>query len=289
MTFKELYPYEDFAPIADVAWWRASDFKGTDRRSDAYKAAQLADRADQERYRTHKTLFCDRVRTHLDGLLAEGGLAPISGVSGRDISFASAWNSFIAGEEPSDIDGEYARKWMFGEFQRILTRHIVGMDTARYRRKQEEGYVPGTHQIPTQEQVRAAWEAICDDVDTGTSDYAWDIEVQDSITGDRCRVFFENWVPTLLRWNDKHELEEVEDVTPLELVSARFEIPTGKLMLTDALRIKSFNEGTDFEPERDYRELDLNSASRPTRPSTISPIRRQPTPASPSIVIRKAA
>ena len=36
-------------------------------------------------------------------------------------------------------------------------------------------------------------------------------------------------------------------------------------MLTDALRIKSFNEGTDFEPERDYRELDLNSASGRTK------------------------
>lgn len=260
MPFKDIYPFEDFAPIADVAWWRTNDFSGSDYSSDAYKAAQAADQADGERYKAHKTLFCERIRTHLDGLLAEGRLAPIAGIGGRSISFASAWNAYVAGQEPGNIDEEYARKWMFQEFQRILTRHVVGIDTERYKRKREEGYVPGTHETPTEEQARAAWEALCEDVDAGASDYSWDIEVQDSVTGDRCRVFFENWIPKLMRYNEEHQLVEVQDVAPLELVTARFEVPTGKLMLTDTLRIESFNEGTDFEPERDYRELDLNSA-----------------------------
>ncbi len=260
MPFKDIYPFEDFAPIADVAWWRTNDFNGSDYSSEAYKAAQAADQADGERYKAHKTLFCERIRTHLDGLLAEGRLAPIAGVGGRRISFASAWNAYVGGQEPGNIDEEYARKWMLEEFQRILTRHVVGIDAGRFRRKQEEGYTPGTHETPTPTQARAAWEAICDDVDTGISNYSWDIEVHDSVTGDHCRVFFENWVPKLMRYNDQHQLEEVQDVAPLELVTARFEVLTGKLMLTDTLRIESFNEGTDFEPERDYRELDLNSA-----------------------------
>tara|TARA_B100000929_G_scaffold66801_1_gene50928 strand:+ start:3643 stop:4938 length:1296 start_codon:yes stop_codon:yes gene_type:complete len=260
MAFKDLYPFEDFATIADVAWWRTNDFGGSDYSSDAYKAAQAADQADGERYKAHKALFSERIHMHLDALLAEGRLAPIAGVNGRNITFASAWNAYVTGQEPGNIDEEYARKWMLQEFQRILTRHVVGIDTERYKRKREEGYVPGTHEIPNEEQARAAWEALCEDVDAGTSDYSWDIEVHDSITGDRCRVFFENWVPKLMRYNEEHQLVEVQDVAPLELVTARFEVPTGKLMLTDALRIKSFNEGAGFEPERDYREFDLNSA-----------------------------
>ena len=46
MSFKDIYPFEDFAPIADVAWWRTNDFSGSDYSSDAYKAAQAADQAD---------------------------------------------------------------------------------------------------------------------------------------------------------------------------------------------------------------------------------------------------
>jgi len=265
MTFKELYPYEDFAPIADVAWWRANDFTGSDYSSDAYKAARDADQADSKRYKEHKSLFCARVQTHLEKLLAQGRLAPISGTGGRAISFANAWNAFLAGKEPGNIDEEYARKWMFEEFERILTRHVVEIDKDRFKRKQEEGYAPGTHDIPTEDQARAAWKAICEDVDAGTSGYSWDIEVQDASTGDRCRVFFEDWKPRLMRWNDQHKLEEVQDVAPLELVTAQFEVPTGKLMLTDTLRIKSFNDGTEFDSGRDYHEFNLGSAHGRTK------------------------
>lgn len=260
MAFKDLYPFEDFASIADVAWWRTNDFPGGDYNSEAYKAASDADQSDSKRYKEHKSLFNKRVQTHLEQLLAQGRLTPITGTGGRAISFVNAWNAFLAGEEPNNIDEEYARKWMFGEFERILTRHVVEIDKGRFKRKQEEGCVPGTHEIPTEDQARAAWEALCDDVDAGTSDYSWDIEVQDANTGDRCRVFFEDWKPKLMRWNDQHQLEEVQDVAPLELVTAQFNVPTGKIMLTDALRIKSFNEGTDFDSDREYREFDLNSA-----------------------------
>ena len=265
MAFKDLYPFEDFASIADVAWWRTNDFHGSGYRSEAYKVALAADTADRERYKAHKTLFCERVRLHLDGLLAEGRLIPITGIGGRSISFASAWNAYVAGQEPSNIDEEYARKWMFEEFQRILTRHVVEIDKSRFKRKQEEGCIPGTHEAPNEEQARKAWEAICEDVDAGTSDYSWDIEVQDSSTGDSCRVFFKNWVPTLMRYNDQHQLEEVQDVVPLELVTARFEVPTGKLMLTDTLRITSFTEGTYFGSEHEYRDLSLNSSAGRTK------------------------
>lgn len=265
MAFKDIYPFEEFAPIADVAWWRTNDFRGGDYNSDAYKAASDADQVDSKRYKEHKSLFSERVQAHLEQLLAQGRLTPITGTGGRAISFANAWNAFLAGEEPNNIDKEYARKWMFEEFERILTRHVVEIDKDRFKRKREEGYVPGTHEIPTEEQARAAWEALCDDVDAGTSDYSWDIEVHDSITGDSCRVIFDNWVPKLMRYNDQYQLEEVQDVAPLELVTASFEVPTGKLMLTDALRIESFNEGTEFDSDREYREYSLNSASGRTK------------------------
>jgi len=260
MAFKELYPFEDFASIADVAWWRTNDFRDGNYSSDAYKAASDADQSDSKRYKEHKSLFNKRVQTHLEQLLTQGRLTPITGTVGRAISFANAWNAFLAGEEPNNIDEEYARKWMFGEFERILTRHVVEIDKERFKRKQEEDRVPGTHENPTEEQARKTWEAICEDMDTGTSGYSWEIEVQDTNTGDRCRVVFEDWKPNLMRWNDKHQLEEVQDVAPLELVTVQFNLPTGKLMLTDALRIESFNKGTEFESAREYREFDLNSA-----------------------------
>ena len=263
MAFKDHYPFEDFAPIADVAWWRTNDFDT--RRSngeydkDAYQAAHQADMADKERYDEHKDLFRERVQAQLDSLLADGRLKPITGTAGRAISFANSWNAYLAGKTE---DG-YERKWMLREFQGILTRHIVRIDEGRSARKREEDYVPGAHISPTPEQARKAWEGICEDMDTGNSDsiFGWNIEVRDANTGDRCQVIFEEWKPRLMRWNDQHELEEVQDIAPLELVTEQFNVPTGKLMLTDALRIESFNKGTEFEAERDYRELDLNNAS----------------------------
>lgn len=264
MAFADLYPYEDFAPIADVSWWRTGDFDHkSGYSSDAYKAASAADTADKKRYGEHKTLFSERVQTQLDALLAEGRLAPISGTGGRSISFAKEWNRYLAGEEGES----YERKWMLGEFERILTRHIIRMDEGRYDRRREEGYVPGTHITPTEEQARAAWKGICQDMDSGNSDsiFGWNIEVNDSSTGDRCHIVFADWKPTLLRYNAQHELEEVQDIAPLELVTARFEVPTGKLMLTDALRIKSFNEGTTFDSTREYHELDLGNAAGRTK------------------------
>ena len=265
MSFAGLYPFEDFAPIADVAWWRTNDFRGSDYSSDAYKIASAADQADTKRYKAHKTHFSELVAAHLEGMRADGQLQPISGIGGRSIRFATTWNAFVAGEEPGNIDETYARKWMFEEFERILTRHVVGIDTERHKRKREEGYIPGTHELPTEEQICAAWEAVCEDVDTGTSGYSWDFEVNDATTGDSCRIIFTNWAPKLMRYNDDHKLEEVQDVALLDLVTASFEVPTGTLMLTDALRIKSFIEGIKFDSKRDFGSLDSNSAWGRTR------------------------
>src|SRR3546814_16753082 len=55
------------------------------------------------------------------------------------------------------------------------------------------------------------------------------------------------------------------DLAPIKLVSAEFSVPTGRLLLTDALRVPGFREGISFDADQEYSALSLNSELGRTR------------------------
>lgn len=258
--FAELYPFAPFEAIADAAWWRSSDFtspRGGEFDHAQYQVALKADAADKIRLDDHKAQFEIAVSVHLRNLIAAGVLTPISGIAGRDIGPATAWNDMLAGK-PAD----HQRRWLLQSFDRVFVDEFMRMDDARYSRKQEAGYVPGTHVAPEPEMVLKAWTNICARMDEGTSEEyvnGLSIEAQDRKTGDRCEIHFKGWKPTLMRRNDVHRLEPALDVAKAALVTADFGVATGRLMLTDFLRVDGFREGTDFSDDEEYRDFDLNS------------------------------
>lgn len=256
MSFRYLYPLEAFAVIAGISWWRTSDFKISDRSSEEFKKAYAADKKDKSRYESHLEIFNQALEAHFKSLLDDGILQPVTGLENRSISFINFWNGYIDG-----TNDKYENARLINEIRPILTRTVVEIDASRSSRKRESGYIPGRHTLPTEDQVKAAWEKMCSALDQGESNlgYGWEAETGDAITGERIKIIFERWVPRFFIYNDKYELEEIQDIAPLELVTAKFNVPSGKLMLTDALRVKGFKEAENFG-EREYREMDLNSA-----------------------------
>jgi hypothetical protein len=260
--FQDLYPFTTFETIADAAWWRKNDFNRRSPLSDedraAHDVAAAQDAVDDERIKEHKKVFVAAVREHLSNLVAAGRLQPIAGVAGREIDMADAWNALVGG-----TDGDHTRKWLFDKFSGLLIREFVSMDSGRYSRKNAEGHVAGTHVPPTREMAIKAWSTICAKMNLGTSEEYTDgmlIECTDRKTGDRCEIHFEDWKATLMRRNDRHELEPALDVAKPDLVVAEFKVPSGRLLLTDVLRVEGFVKAIEFEPDREYGELDLNSS-----------------------------
>lgn len=265
--FAELYPLAVYQSIADAAWWRSNEFD-TRRRTDqaggatfdrqAYNAALAADAADTKRVDEHKKVFTQAVERHLANLLEIGALTPMTGLKGREVGMASAWNAMVA-REPAD----YARRWLFDAFERLFVDEFVRMDWDKYGRARQDDHVPGHHQPPTPDQVVKAWSGICSRMDEGTSEEyvnGLSIECNDQRTGDRCEIHFAKWQPTLMVRNAKHRLEPAKDVAKAELVSADFPVPTGTLLLTDYLRVEGFKEGVTFGRDREYQDLSLSSA-----------------------------
>ena len=258
MPFADLYPLESFAVVADASWWRASELEGYGDTPagthDQKRAARELDSADQARLKLHDDkIFQPALRAHLEALRSEGRLAPTGGLAGRDVWSATAWNAFVA-NEPED----HHTIWLINALAKnVFTRAFVRMDDMRRGDDRE----PGVHVPPTDEKVRAAWAKICADLDGGTSrdqHMGWAIEAQDAETGDRCEMTFENWKGVLMRRNDEHRLEPAEDVGELPLVAVGIDVPSGRLLLTDTLRVEGFKEGTDFGRE-DYSALSLGS------------------------------
>lgn len=271
MAFADVYPLSLFASIADVSWWRASDFdrprprRSTDHPSneeassvptrEARKLAADLDTADKARLDQHKEQFEACILQHLEGLRGAGKLGKTGGLAGREVRLAEAWNHFVDGKPDS-----YETKHLLHHFTRQLVRAIVDIDAGRYSRKSSPDYVPGTHRKPSEGQILAAWSKLCGELDTGTSDpFSWPIEIQDQKTGDRCELHFTNWQAQLMRRTRDHKLEVAPDCGPIPLASAVFPIPTGRLLLTDTLRVPGFSDGTDFGDREYDDELSLNS------------------------------
>lgn len=282
MAFADVYPLQDFLAISHCAWWRAgdvhsvmsreaaearkngvADFKYSAELMDAHRTAAAADAADKVVWDAAKKTFNEKVEQHLVALRAEGRLAPTGGIRGRDVSYATAWNDFVANRK-----GDYRTKWLFSAIGNMLVHFFVRMDDQRHSRKKNMPL--GSHQPPSAEQAEAAWRAICDAMDVGTSGgkfIGWGIECQDQKTGDRCELRFENWTAVLMRSNENYDMVPALDVGPIPLVAASFDVPTGDLLLTDYLRVEGMNEALDFGDEEYEGRFDLSSSEGRTNRS----------------------
>lgn len=261
MAFADLYPFDTFASIADAAWWRSNDFtrKVEADQMSAANTARALDARDRQRVEEHKEVFTQALSQHLEALRDAGRLGAAVGIKGRDLPQVTAWNDLVAGEA-----GDYTRNWLLNGLQNVWTRAFVRMDSDRFSRRQSTDYVLGQHVLPSAKQQRAAWDYICNSLDHGNSDdemMGWAIRMTDANTGDNCELQFENWTAKLMVRNADYELVPAKDVQEIALVTAEFDMPTGKLMLTDVLRVEGFKEATEFDSDRDYGELSLNTAA----------------------------
>lgn len=273
MAFSDHYPLEAYAAIADVSWWRSSDFHSIMSRESSearakggdyvmtpefrakLDAAQKADATDKEAWEKGGQVFKAALKAHLAELRAAGVLKPTGGLAGRDVSMATAWNAYVAGQE-----GDHRTSWLLGAIKQVLTRHHVRMDPDRHERRRTS---PGEHVKPTSDMVEATWSAICASMDAGTSGSSfdgWAIECQDQTTGDRCELHFVGWTAVLMRRTPDHDLEVAPDAAVIPLTRVTFEVPSGRLLLTDTLRVDGFDEAIDFGDDEYGSELSLSSA-----------------------------
>lgn len=258
MAFSDLYPLAAFTAIADASWWRASDLdmkrEGPAVTHDQRRAARELDDADQVRLKNHDaTVFRPALLAHLQTLRAAGQLKPTGGTKGRDCWIADAWNAFVAGEED-----DYHTTWLIDAIAKgAFTMTFVRMDDQRRGPERERG----VHVPPASDKVKAAWEKICQALDSGTSGTGlddWRMEANDANTGDRCEMTFRSWEGMLMRRNERHELEPARDVEAIPLVAVPVPVPTGQLLITDAFRIDAFNDAMDLG-DAEYREASLDS------------------------------
>lgn len=260
MAFSDHYPLAAFAAIADASWWRSHDFERPkdpqtiDRA--ARSRAETLDNADRKRVEDHRrTVLEPAIRAHLDGLRAAGTLKPTGGLAGRRVWQASAWNAYVAGA-PDD----HETAWLMELFATgVFTHTFVRMDPMR----RDAERMPGEHAAPSPELIEAAWRRICTDMDVGTSrdsHMGWGMEAQDAATGDRCEMAFVDWTGVLMRRNERHDLEPAQDVGALPLSKVEIDVPTGRLLLTDTLRVEGFSEGSDFADGESFSRFSLNSA-----------------------------
>lgn len=256
MPFAQRYPLSAFREIAHLNFTRSSDFCSSDY-SEAMREASALDQADREALKPHEKMFEGLVRDHLTMLLDQGHMKPISGLGGRNITEANAWNAMVEGQADT-----HQTKWVVESLSNVLMIAMLSMPTDGYKRRQADNHVKGTPLPITDNEIKSAWEAICNRMDSGSTDnqYGFELNIKcnDSITDDRCRIVFTNWIPTLLRSNAQHKLEVAQDVAVQDLITAQFNVPTGKLLISDAFRIEEFNKATDFG-DREYQEMSLNS------------------------------
>ncbi len=262
-SFADRYPFESFFAISHLAWWRTNDFSCkqtmTEELQAQHKIAMNQDQADKVQLDEHRTKFMGLIYDHLVELRSAGLLKKIENVEGRKTNFSDGWNAFVSGKPDN-----YKTKWMAQSIAELFTPIFVRMDSTRRSSRNKDDSALGVHTAPTEGMARAAWQKICNLLDEGTSEIdlmdALVVEQTDAKSGSRGKFFFENWKPTFMIFDTNYNYVPAKNLKPIQLVSAEFTVPTGKLMFTDALRLESFTDGTEFKPERDYGELSLNSS-----------------------------
>lgn len=274
MAFAQLYPLEAFKAVSGVCWWRASDVKDAMRKDydaftgsrdeyvvpanlkDALEKAKSEDAADNLILKEGQAVFNSAIEAHLKALSDAGLLGKTDGLKGRGVARAEAWNNFVDGRKE-----KYSYDWMIQDLGNALVVALVHMDSGRYDRKKQGPLA--AHQLPDEEQVIKAWENLCNIFDEGTSQQAYRYlvieDVQDSKTGDRCQLHFNNWQAQLMVMGPDYRYIPAQDAVKVPLIKASFNVPTGDLLLTDFLRVDGMNEALDFGDQEYSQELSLSS------------------------------
>lgn len=196
-----------------------------------------------------KNIFVPALRAHLLELRAVGRLQPTSGIKGRRIWQASAWNKFLAGEDPH----QGLINWL-GQFIHIS----AVMDAAKGRMMDQPRYTDGDM---TAEAISGNWHKLCEALDTGnTNRLYWRLDsLFDSKTGTRCELQIKNWKAQIMVLNAKYDLVPIKNAPAVPLVTAEFDMPTGAMLLTDTLRIKGFSKGIEFNDDDEYGKYELGN------------------------------
>lgn len=261
MDFRDYFPLELYRGVAHVAWWRASDLDRKDPNYQMlYQKANELDNIDRKTYDDFKKKAIESFTLYLTALRDAGKLGRCPKYSGNKVDAIQEWNNFVNGKKTS-----YGFEWLVdGLITNTITSFFVRMDEKRYERKRAEGFDPFNHILPSHEQVEKAWNDICDVVNLGTST-VWahhlTYETSNSTTGKRCNFIFNNWVPKIIFFDmgisDYAELAEIKKKMPNPTIT----VTSGDFIFTDHLRLPKFTEGTDFDPDLDYGNYDLNSSN----------------------------
>lgn len=205
--------------------------------ADALAAAANIETRDRDAL---EALLMPAVESHLGDLIAEGRLMPSEDLGERHIHFLVDWDAIVSGSA-----NDWQRLYITNAFV------VAAMHIAFFIR----------------EPARAL-DVLARLFDEGTSPTAEDgifnlIEGTDTMTGERGEIRLAGFVPSfwVMDRGSGYQYRKAERMAPLEPVSATFTAPSGKLLFTDTLRVGSFSEATDFEPDRDYGVLSLNSAT----------------------------
>ena len=185
------------------------------------------------------------VLAHFDEAVAAGLVKPVVGIANRDIRLPNAWNARIAG---TSYEWASVLQWQ-------LARLVLHWAIHAHVRGGGDGVDPETA-------IDEAYTSLCAAMDSGDlvgprshpllpPNPAFD-ELQDSATGDRCRMSAKGWVPTIERFNRQRTCRDdlwvvLADVEADTLHSIEIDVPTGVLVLADCL------------PERIHKAIQSNA------------------------------
>lgn len=181
--------------------------------------------ADEKRKSDQMAAIMDAaMRTFLGALLVEGRLLPIPGVKGHRLRFPEEWNRVATGQ---GTEADWASVCSAFGFQTGLT----GVFTTK----------GGT--FPTVEEAHAK---ICAQADSGTY-YSVD-GGQSRVTDQTVYLRFKDWIPTAAAYGAKGTRIALEDAPVIGPQTGRITLPTGRLLVSDWIRVNGFNEAVG-EPE----------------------------------------
>lgn len=177
---------------------------------------------------------------HFQDMVRQGRVGHIAGIKGRDIRVATAWNATIDDER---VD------WYWTLSQKLGHAVLIAGIAAQFAKGRD-------HDLPLSDQENTEAHAeLCTLMDAGDLNDgllgrgAFD-ELQDSRTGDRCRLIVKGWQPRLERLQrDPYAWTAVEDVEEIPTQTIEIDLPSGDILMTDYLRIESFREGLDARLE----------------------------------------
>jgi hypothetical protein len=266
MNFADFYSLDDFKKVSQCRWWRASKYESYKRKDkgpltaeeqEDQKRLRDLDNKDQEVLREHKkTVFLPAMQAFFTAMREAGLMTPITGINGREISFAENWNRFISGGMAAFKD--YEQTWLFSEFESaFLVYHLVRVEGKRELDPCADY---------SDELVKATYEKMIAAVNNGNlEEYEGIRDLYDGVSGDRITCSFNNWVPSLVKFDMKvRDYVPILDLEEKGVQTVEIDVPTGQLLISDWFRIDGFREATEAAYEdsgEDYSDHDdINSS-----------------------------